>query len=157
VGEGYDKAVKIAIVPAQAVQRPQLVNLAARRREEAARDEPAVQVPARQEPARDDEDEVTRRTPVPNFTNGEPRVVRLSPSGTLISGSGTSELAELAAYAAQMADLVGELLGIERFTTMELSLSDGACVIARQPNGDLVAVRGGRATDPLSLRKRAGL
>jgi hypothetical protein len=78
---------------------------------------------------------------------------RLTPDGELASGSPPPELVETVAYAARMADLVGEVLCLEEFTAVELTLSDGACVVTRAPNGDLLAARGGRTVDVAALRR----
>jgi hypothetical protein len=82
--------------------------------------------------------------------------LRLTPDGEVTSGSPPPELVDTVAYAARMADLVGEVLCLEDFTAVELTLSDGACVLARAPNGDLLAARGGRGIDVAALRRTLG-
>jgi hypothetical protein len=68
--------------------------------------------------------------------------VRLSADGRILEGNAAPQLAEAVAYSAQLADRIGELLGLEPFTRIDLTLSDQtACLIRRQPNSDLVALR----------------
>jgi hypothetical protein len=105
-------------------------------------------------------DDVTRRTQVPGTAPSpgplEPRVtvVRLTPTGTVSGGSGSSELVERVAYAAQLADLIGELLGAGPFESVEVSLSNGGCVVARQANGALVAAASADGNADLTMLRQ---
>lgn len=102
-------------------------------------------------------EDVTRRTPMPGAGDPATMTLRLSPRGEVTAGNASEELSEVVAYAVQMADLIGELLGVDRFQSMELALANGACLIAREPGGDVVAVRAGRAIDPSTLRQTLGM
>ena len=77
--------------------------------------------------------------------------VRLSSSGDTIGGSAPPEFAEGVAYAATIADVLGELLGIESMTAIEYSLSQGSCVIGRDGTGAIDAALG-REIDVSSLK-----
>jgi hypothetical protein len=90
--------------------------------------------------------------PTPPELNA-PSSVRLTRDGAVIAGSAPPSLTELVAYTAQLADLVGDLLGAGPLAAVELSLADGACVIARASNGDLLAARAARGVDPMVLRQ----
>jgi hypothetical protein len=106
------------------------------------------------------EEHVSNRSAGPGSSNGAASVgattLRLSPDGEVTFGSPPPELVDTVAYAARMADLVGEVLCLEEFTAVELTLSDGACLVAREPNGDLLAARGGRTADVAALRRTLG-
>ncbi len=94
--------------------------------------------------------------PTPSSPPPQHTLLRISSEGVAAvhgTNSGeTQQLAEVAAYAAQMADLVGDLLLGSGFDVMEVALASGNCAIARQPNGDLLAARGGQSSDPAALR-----
>jgi hypothetical protein len=68
--------------------------------------------------------------------------LRLTARGIPAGGCAPPALAGVVAYTAQLADLVGELIGAGPFGAVELALSDGSCVVARARNGDLLAARG---------------
>jgi hypothetical protein len=108
-------------------------------------------------------DEVTKQTqmsappPLSTPTSAEPRVsvIRLTATGALSAGSGPPEMIERVAYAAQLADLIGELLGAGPFEFVEVALPAGGCVIAREPTGALTAAATTDGSlDLAMLRKR---
>jgi hypothetical protein len=84
---------------------------------------------------------------------GVTATLRLTREGVLTGGAAPSALIDIVAYAAQLADLVGELIGTAQFVSIEYALSDGACVITRAVNGDVLAARGGRAVDAGALKQ----
>jgi len=100
-----------------------------------------------------EEEDVTKRKAMPGLSQG-PRITatRLSAEGQPIAGNASEELVEIVTYMARMADLVGELLGMDAFVSVDFSLSDGSCVVNRERNGDLVAARAGHAIDINTLR-----
>ena len=76
--------------------------------------------------------------------------IRLGADGRILDGKAAPQLAEAVAYAAQLADRIGELLGLEPFTRMDLALSNQtACLIRRQSNGDLVALKAAGPSDAM--------
>jgi hypothetical protein len=82
-------------------------------------------------------------------------LLRISADGLAVLRGPAAEaqqLAEVAAYAAQMADVVGDLLLGSGFDLLEVALTSGTCAVSRQPNGDLLAVKGGPAADPAAVR-----
>jgi hypothetical protein len=86
--------------------------------------------------------------------------VRLTGQGVpLIPGDGEAgqQLASLAAYAAQLADLIGDLLVGSGVASIEVATRSGSCLVNREPGGDLLAVKGGRSADPGALRRAVGL
>ncbi len=83
--------------------------------------------------------------------------VLLSPAGDVIRGGNVPGLPEAAAYAAQMADLIGEFLGIEGFRSLEAKFADAQLLMARAPDG-AIAVRRARAPGALDhLKAEIGL
>jgi hypothetical protein len=108
-------------------------------------------------------DDLNRRSPlpgphaVPGGPPGEPRVsvIRLTAAGTVSAGSGPPEMVERVAYAAQLGDLIGELLGAGPFEFIEVALPAGGCVIARETSGALTAAATTDGSlDLAMLRKR---
>jgi hypothetical protein len=99
-------------------------------------------------------DRMTGRSP--SVPASHHTLLRISADGVAVlagpPSADTQHLAEVAAYAAQMADLVGDLLVGAGFDVMEVALTSGTCAISRQPNGDLLAVKGGSAADPAAVR-----
>lgn len=101
------------------------------------------------------DEDVTKRTGIPGLgeDGATPITLRMSASGVPLAGEASEDLHGAVAYAAQMADLVGELMGLETFVSMEFSLSSGTCVIARDPGGDLLAAKAGHAVEVVALRR----
>jgi hypothetical protein len=101
-----------------------------------------------------EEEDVTKRKAMPGLSEGSRiTATRVSSDGEAIAGNATEDLVEVVTYMARMADLVGELLGMDEFVSIEFSLSDGSCVLNRERNGDLVAARAGHAIDLNTLRE----
>ena len=83
---------------------------------------------------------------------------RISSGGILIDGKAQPELIEAVAYASLLAETAGDLMGVEGgFTSIEIDLSNGVCVIGREPSGDLIAMTGARSTNAAALRRLMGL
>lgn len=83
--------------------------------------------------------------PLPPPPAAEVETVVMARNGRVLRGSPGSGLPEAAAYAAQMADLIGEFLGLEGFRTVEASFDRTHYLISRTTEGGLLAQRG---TDP---------
>jgi hypothetical protein len=63
-------------------------------------------------------------------------------NGRVLRGVSGSGLPEAAAYAAQMADLIGEFLGLEGFRSLEASFDTMHYLVSRTADGGLLAQRG---------------
>jgi hypothetical protein len=75
-------------------------------------------------------------------------VVHLGPGGRVMGGNAGPVLTDAVAYAVQLADIVGELLGLDGFLGMEMTLSNQhRCLISRAASGDVLAVKGGPGAD----------
>jgi hypothetical protein len=103
-------------------------------------------------------DDMTKRTAqLPGSGPAEPRVsvVRLAATGAVTAGAGPPDLVERVAYAAQLTDLIGELLGAGPFESLEVSLTSGGCVVVREPSGSLTAAAStDGAADLVAMRRR---
>jgi hypothetical protein len=109
------------------------------------------------------------REPAPRFTPpplpppGGELLMRLSPDGEVIERQGAREhpdadgFCDAVAYAAQLTDLVAQLFGLEPFSEVELSFHTTRCVMARQPDRSLLAVRAGGSRTLEQLRRQLGL
>jgi hypothetical protein len=84
--------------------------------------------------------------------------VRLDPAGNVISAKGASEeLAPVAAYAARLADLIGNMLGMEGFSSLECGCPKDRVFLHRERSGNLVALKLPAEADVGALRERFGL
>jgi hypothetical protein len=70
-------------------------------------------------------------------------MVLLSPDGNVLSARGTDadEFAAVAAYATQLAQLVGDGLGLDGFRELGCEFKKGRCLIYFDENGNTVGVR----------------
>lgn len=85
-------------------------------------------------------------------------MLRLAPNGRVLAGNGNTDLAEAAAYIAQIVDLVGDLMGLERCVSVELTLSNQeTCLLRRLPNGELLAARVPAGADVEAMRRQVGV
>jgi hypothetical protein len=87
-----------------------------------------------------------------------PIMVRLSSAGTVIRNKGgTEELAEAASYAHRLAQLTGELLGLEEFVALECISSEGRYLLFGEGEGEVVLLRPRADLNLQPLRDRLGL
>jgi len=84
--------------------------------------------------------------------------VRLDTQGNIVSAKGEAEeLAPLAAYTARLAELIGNMLGMEGFTSLECSFSTERVFLHRERSGNLVALKVPSDAEVGTLRDRFGL
>lgn len=78
-----------------------------------------------------------------NRTDAVKMVVMLSPEGSVLSAKGgdSEEFAAVAAYSTQLAQLVGEGLGLDGFQELGAEFKRGRCLIYFDENGNTVGVR----------------
>jgi hypothetical protein len=79
--------------------------------------------------------------------------VILSPEGKVIRGATNTDLPEAAAYAVGLADLLGECLGLDGMRSLEAEFETAHYLVARAADGNVVAARGGQASDLEPLKK----
>ena len=84
--------------------------------------------------------------------------VRLDPQGNIVSAKGESEeLAPIAAYSARLAELIGNMLGMEGFTSLECSFPSERVFLHRERSGNLVALKMPLDAEAGPLRERFGV
>jgi hypothetical protein len=94
-------------------------------------------------------------------------MIRVGPNGTIVKNKGgTEELAGVVAYTQRLIELVGDLLGLDRFVAMECTFKEnpgqtpgGAtrCLLFSEANGDTVALRPRTESNIQALRESLGL
>ena len=94
-----------------------------------------------------------------DFPGGDfPMMLRLAPHGAILKNSGgTEEQAEMAAYVRRLLELAGDFLGLEGFTALECTFTQGRCLAFVDTNGDTVVLRPRVEADLQPLRARLGL
>jgi len=84
--------------------------------------------------------------------------VRLDPAGNVVSAKGEAEeLAPVAAYAARLAELIGNMLGMEGFSSLECGFPKDRVFLHRERSGNLVALKVPADADVGALRERFGV
>lgn len=85
-------------------------------------------------------------------------VVRMDPNGNVLTAKGdTEELAPIAAYAARLADLVGDMLGMESLVALECAFTDERLMLHRERSGNLVALKARPDQDLAAVRELFGI
>jgi hypothetical protein len=93
-----------------------------------------------------------------DLTADFPVMLRLGAGGAIVKSKGASEeMAGVVAYAHRLAQLAGELLGLQPFVAVECTFADGRLLIFDEDNGDTVALRPRPDTNLQPLRDRLGL
>lgn len=87
--------------------------------------------------------------------------VRLSANGAVLFSNGAPEadvedFAGMVAYASRLAELVGELIGVDGFQAMDVVFKQGQCVMYKE-DGELVGLKLGPKADVAALRAKLGL
>ncbi|HEX3775808.1 MAG TPA: DUF4388 domain-containing protein [Polyangiaceae bacterium] len=84
--------------------------------------------------------------------------VRLDAHGNVVSAKGDSEeLAPIAAYAARLAELIGDMLGMEGFASLECSFAQERVFLHRERSGNLVGLKVPVDAEVAPLRERFGI
>ena len=84
--------------------------------------------------------------------------VRLDPAGNVVSAKGDAEeLAPVAAYTARLAELIGNMLGMEGFSSLECSFAKDRVFLHRERSGNLVALKVPAEAEVGPLRERFGV
>lgn len=83
--------------------------------------------------------------------------VRIDPSGNVLSSKGESEeLSQVAAYAARLAELVGDELGMQGLVSVEVMQRRSRTLIYREKSGNTFALSASPETDLSQVRERLG-
>jgi hypothetical protein len=85
-------------------------------------------------------------------------MVLMSPEGAVLSAKGENadQFATAAAYATQLAKLVGEGLGLDGFQELDCEFRRGRCLIYYDENGNTVGVRPRPEVPMSSIREILG-
>jgi hypothetical protein len=85
--------------------------------------------------------------------------VRFSSTGEVIDCQGAcpDAFVEAVAYGAQLLVSAGELLGLEGFSSMDMTSPGGAWLMYRHPDGGLVACKPARPAILEALRRQLGI
>ena len=84
--------------------------------------------------------------------------VRLDVQGNVVSAKGDAEqLAPVAAYTARLAELIGNMLGMEGFASLECTSARERVFLHRERSGNLVALKMPLETEAGPLRERFGI
>jgi Domain of unknown function (DUF4388) len=85
-------------------------------------------------------------------------ILRLSPTGTVTVNQGaTQDFADIVAYACRLSELIGMLLGVERFVAMECLFKSGRCFIVLEEDGKVIALGPRPSVDLTAIRELLGV
>jgi hypothetical protein len=84
--------------------------------------------------------------------------VRIDPSGNVVSSKGDAgELSQVAAYAARLAELVGDGLGMQGLLSVEVTQQRSRTLIYKEKSGNTFALSAAPDADLTQVRERLGL
>lgn len=84
--------------------------------------------------------------------------VRIDPAGNVVSAKGdASELSQIAAYAARLAELVGDGLGMQGLVSVEVTQQHSRTLIYKEKSGNTFALSAAIDADLSQVRERLGL
>jgi len=85
--------------------------------------------------------------------------VRIDPAGNQVStkGEGVTELTQVAAYAARLAELVGDGLGMQHLVSVEVVRRGSRLLICKEKSGNTFALAAALDADLSQVRERLGL
>ncbi len=85
--------------------------------------------------------------------------VRIDPAGNLVSSKGedVAQLMQVAAYAARLAELVGDGLGMQRLISVDVVRHGSRMLICKEKSGNTFALAASLDADLSQVRERLGL
>jgi hypothetical protein len=84
--------------------------------------------------------------------------VRLAANGEVLASRGDAEeFANIVAYASRLAEILGDFMGLEGFRGLECSFKKGRCLILKEAEGNILAVRPAPQADVSIIKDRIGL
>ena len=116
-----------------------------------------ISFPAREGVGIKSAEPITSAVPAPEPAPRQLESVTLSPDGSVIRGHASSDLPEAAAYAVELAALIGEFLGLDDLRAVEASFDHAHFMVARTSEGNVVAARAAQPGDLEPLKKELGL
>jgi Domain of unknown function (DUF4388) len=101
---------------------------------------------------------LARALPSDAAFHGLEAFVRLDPTGNVITSRGRGQdLAPVAAYAARLCAIIGEILGMQQLMALECARKNSRSIVHLEKSGNLVAVQTLADADLGSVRQRVGL
>jgi hypothetical protein len=114
-----------------------------------------------------DEAPMTTKTPQGNPTNGNSGswhaedfelAVRLGANGEVLASRGEAdEFANIIAYTARLAEILGDFMGLEGFRGLECTFKKGRCLLLKETDGNILAVKPSATADVSLIKDRIGL
>jgi hypothetical protein len=84
--------------------------------------------------------------------------VRLGANGEILAIRGDAEeFADIVAYTSRLADILGDLMGLEGFRGLECSFKKGRCLLLKESDGNILAVKPSPQADVSLIKDRIGL
>jgi hypothetical protein len=84
--------------------------------------------------------------------------VRIDPAGNVVSAKGeAAELSQVAAYAARLAELIGDGLGMQGLVSVEVAQQHTRTLIYKEKSGNTFALSAAADADLTQVRERLGL
>jgi predicted regulator of Ras-like GTPase activity (Roadblock/LC7/MglB family) len=84
--------------------------------------------------------------------------VRIDPAGNVVSSKGdANELSQIASYAARLAELVGDGLGMQGLVSVEVTQHRSRTLIYKEKSGNTFALTAAPEADLTQVRERLGL
>ncbi len=110
------------------------------------------------------ESQMSMKKPQPNAISTDLQgedfevAVRLAPNGDVLASLGDAEdFANMAAYAARLVEILGDLLGLEGLRGLECTFQEGRCFILKENGGTVVALKPSANGDVSLIKERIGL
>jgi hypothetical protein len=114
------------------------------------------------------ESPMTTKTPQGNPSNGNSGswhadefelAVRLNANGDLLAsrGDAAEEFANIVAYASRLAAILGDFMGLEGFKGLECTFKKGRCLLLKETDGNILAVKPSPQADVSLIKDRIGL
>jgi hypothetical protein len=84
--------------------------------------------------------------------------VRLGANGEVFASRGDAdEFANIVAYTSRLAEILGDFMGLEGFRGLECTFKKGRCLLLKESDGNLLAVKPSPQADVSLIKDRIGL
>jgi hypothetical protein len=113
------------------------------------------------------ESHMTTKSPQGNPSNGNSgswhaedfeTAVRLGASGEVLASRGEAEeFANIVAYTSRLAEILGDFMGLEGFRGLECTFKKGRCLLLKEGDGGILAVKPSPQADVSLIKDRIGL
>jgi hypothetical protein len=84
--------------------------------------------------------------------------VRLGANGEVLATRGDAEeFANIVAYTSRLAEILGDFMGLEGFRGLECTFKKGRCLLLKETDGNILAVKPSPQADVSLIKDRIGL